>query len=830
MKTKELNYTACASRLGEWMTEAKNFESDAELSEADTRSKIIDPLFREVLGWDELQIQREGYVKKIGYYDYKFDSTTNRFVLEAKKSTVDFSMPRNRAVKYKTLSDLGGLKSAIEQGINYATTKGINTVVVYNGKQIAITYIPYIYIQNFNDTYLFKDIEEIGANFHHLYNVLSPIVNSNEELPKLIVPDDKKPYIRSKPSFKERINSLQADINAKAPGNELARYFEKIHGRYFSDIVSDEDLLMKCYCDSSSVAKLGREIEMVLRDRAPLLNLPIEIEDIETEKKSAGKFEKKFLEDKNNPKMFLLLGGSGVGKTTFIYRFFNFILKEVERELLVWIYIDFKKFSEEGGSIDDFVYDQIQDQLLEKYEHLNLFSDSKILKAIFSKDLKAKEAVISLYPTQEERDREVAKIIQEKMRDRSHYTKRIFEYLRSQELGTCVIYDNVDQLSSDLQTRLFKHANTLRENLKTTMICSLREEVYYGHRRDKSLNYAEIELFHIPAPKFLNVLSKRIKLLKEETDEDEVFNVENEAGSYIRVKKLDIIEVISKTFLNNPENLLMIEMLANRDLRESLKIFKKILSSYNVNFDNLLTSAGIYALGKQEIKPIEYDELLRGLALQDRIHFMSSKTEPLINVFDIEDDGFFSHFTKIRILKYAQSRLDQSLGKLPPGYFRLKDMYNEGFKNMVNNFTKFLEICKKLQIAGALVNSNGTIQEINEDDYVILGAAGKYYLSHLIGNPFYLSLVAIDTQIASDDCHSKISELYHFSLNDSRAMKKRRLIAMARYFIQYLKEEEHKEKEYLMTIGAEIQEEYFKISEEIDAQFQKYCQTNGFVL
>ena len=826
MEKKELDYTACETRLESWGQKISDFESDSELSEADTRSKIIDPLFIDVLGWDESQISREGHVKKIGFYDYTCNSGNNRLIIEAKKTSVDFSMPVSRVIKYKSLSNRGELKSAIEQGINYATTQGINIVAVYNGKQISVTYIPYIRMQNFNDTYLFRNTKDILDNFHHLFNLLSPIVNADEHLPNFIVPDTQNPYIRPKPPFKERINSLQVDINAKSPANELARYFQTTHDRYFSDIISDEDLLMKCYCDSTSVAKLGKDIEAVLRDRAPLLNLPIE--ELETEKKSAGRFQQKFLEAKNSTKMFLLLGGSGVGKTTFIYRFFNFILSEAERDFLVWIYIDFKKFSEEGKSIDEFVYSQIKEKISDNYDHLDLYTSVENLKAIFAKDLKEHQALISLLPTEEERNREIASILKENMSNINHHIKRVFEYLRSQELGTCIIYDNVDQLSAELQTRLFKHSNTLRENLKTTVICSLREEVYYGHRRDKALNYAEIELFHIPAPKFLNVLSKRIKLLKDETDPNEEFSIENEAGKLIRLKKLDIIEVLSKTFLSNPENILMVEMLGNRDLREALKIFKKILSSYNVDFNNLLISAGMHAVGKQDVRTIDYSELIRGLALQDNLHFVGSKSETLINIFDIEDEGFFSHLTKIRILKYAQSRLGQSLGKLPPGYFRLCDLYNEIFETTVNNLSKFLDICKKLQIAGALVNSNGTIHEINEDDYVILGAAGKYYLSHLMVNPFYLSLMSIDTQMANPERHNKIKELYQRSLNESSSMQKRRFIAMADHFIGYLQEEENKEKSYLNDIGIGFQEEYLTIAEEIMIQFKTIVEPMGY--
>jgi hypothetical protein len=56
----------------------------SSLSESDTRAKILDPLFTQVLGWAEKDISREPYANA-GYLDYLFASKGVRwFVLEAK--------------------------------------------------------------------------------------------------------------------------------------------------------------------------------------------------------------------------------------------------------------------------------------------------------------------------------------------------------------------------------------------------------------------------------------------------------------------------------------------------------------------------------------------------------------------------------------------------------------------------------------------------------------------------------------------------------------------------------------------------------------------------
>lgn len=55
-----------------------------DLSESDTRSKILDKLLMEVLGWTEFDIEREGWVR-VGYFDYEIKTATFQFVVEAKK-------------------------------------------------------------------------------------------------------------------------------------------------------------------------------------------------------------------------------------------------------------------------------------------------------------------------------------------------------------------------------------------------------------------------------------------------------------------------------------------------------------------------------------------------------------------------------------------------------------------------------------------------------------------------------------------------------------------------------------------------------------------------
>jgi len=77
--------------------------SNSKISESDTRSKIIDVFFKDILGWDEGDIERERFVQ-VGYYDYEISTSIFRFVVEAKKTFVEFKIPEKaRKIKLKTI-------------------------------------------------------------------------------------------------------------------------------------------------------------------------------------------------------------------------------------------------------------------------------------------------------------------------------------------------------------------------------------------------------------------------------------------------------------------------------------------------------------------------------------------------------------------------------------------------------------------------------------------------------------------------------------------------------------------------------------------------------
>ncbi len=61
----------------------------------------------------------------------------------------------------------------------------------------------------------------------------------------------------------------------------------------------------------------------------------------------------------------MLIGGIGSGKTTFIHRFYNIILKEELKN--IWLYVDFKTAPTTVEKLEDYIYEKLINNFEDRY-------------------------------------------------------------------------------------------------------------------------------------------------------------------------------------------------------------------------------------------------------------------------------------------------------------------------------------------------------------------------------------------------------------------------------------------------------------------------------
>ena len=149
-----------------------------KLTEADTRSKLIDPVFIKVLNWSEAEIKRESRSPS-GYSDYVFGLDSVYFLVEAKRTRPRFHLDAPVGVRKLRLDGPHLLKQRklrpiLEQAQRYATDHGAQVAILTNGSQY-ILFRPYLPGRSWTTGsaivfHTFKDIEE---NFAYFFKLLS---------------------------------------------------------------------------------------------------------------------------------------------------------------------------------------------------------------------------------------------------------------------------------------------------------------------------------------------------------------------------------------------------------------------------------------------------------------------------------------------------------------------------------------------------------------------------------------------------------------------------------------------------------------------------------
>ena len=344
-----------------------------DLTESDTRSKLIDYLLITVLGWNEEDIRRVGHVDS-GYFDYKVSVPGLYFIVEAKRQFLEFKLPKNH--KQATLNSLqSGNKEQIQQIRSYCIDESIPYGVITNGYQ-------FIFLKAFNSDnkpwkenscLLFNGIEDIENRFIEFYDNLSKygIVNNGGFKFDLPIAQFQSKTVLSTLIDKDKElirNSLSASITP---------IIDKIFGEIFSEErEDDEDFIKYCFVENKETKKNKDEIERLFGDYAPKIGqvIPaVNTDSIATQISEEINEEEITIRNNYPPKPIIIIGSKGAGKTTFINHLFKYKLKEEEIENHFLIYIDFRKFFEEKESFEPSqIAAEILQKIYQKYEALEL--------------------------------------------------------------------------------------------------------------------------------------------------------------------------------------------------------------------------------------------------------------------------------------------------------------------------------------------------------------------------------------------------------------------------------------------------------------------------
>ena len=511
-------------------------------------------------------------------------------------------------------------------------------------------------------------------------------------------------------------------------------------------------MLRECFCDTPRQRQYEKQLAIFLTESTPAVDKPIE--RVETRRRSAGAFQESYLEAvATGPAVFLVVGGVGAGKTTFVHRFFRFILDEDARSRTIWLYVDFTRIPGEEGSADEFATAEMLRELLDRYgEHLRL-DEFAILQQVYEREIsRMRKGPWAPFHEHDgpSYEKKVGGLVEERMRDHSAHLAALLAYLKRADYHVCIVLDNADQLKSEFQRQAILLAFQKARVLDAVVLLAIRDETYWKHRTLEPLDAYQSPVYYISPPTLEEMLSRRLQMLRREHGEERIELPSVSGVRFSGIKLAEFMGIVIESFLGEDRaNLSMLEALAAQNMRRALDMFATFLSSGHTNTDDYIRTymkSGSYLIPNHA--------LIRSLALRDHRHYDSQRSH-IANVYAVVDDGFYSHFNMLRVLRYLHERVH---AESPVGQGFV------AFSQMAWDLTavcpieeRFCAIVEPL-LRNALIEADTAERATAaEAGYLRVTVAGAYYYSALHNRFAYLDQVCTDTPIADQSWYEKLA-------------------------------------------------------------------------
>jgi len=785
-----------------------------DLSESDTRSKLIDEILKSILGWEEENIKREGHTQE-GYYDYLIGIPAFKFVIEAKKSFAEFQLPtKHKTATIGTL--LKGNSEIIYQIRKYLFEVSVPYGVLTNGHQFIIGkfYNSDGTDWKKNKCVIFNGLEDIESRYIDFYDHLSKfsIIENNgfNIISDELIPSGQKVLTCAPNRGDELIrNPLSA---------ELTSLIDEIFGEIYKyDILDDETLIKECFIENSEIKKNKSEIEKLFADLPPKIENIIPIRNTRNLANSITNEIKDYpikLKEIAAPKPIIIVGSKGAGKTTFINYLFKAVITDEFKKQRPVIYVDFRNYTK--ADLFDSNYKIYKDLLNIFYETcpnidvLNLTA----LKRIYYQEIERNNKTIWNYDLSNndiKYNEKLTKFFEVKLQDNENHFIKTSEYLiRERRVRLCIVIDNADQFDTQTQKDVFLFAQSINRRAKCAVIISLREGYYYKWRYQPPFDAFACNVYHVTAPSYSEILQKRINYA--------LANIQVEGktkGELSGVIKIEFDNTAVRDFLlsirqslfgrDNSELLLFLEETTYPNIREGLEIFKNFLLSGHTQVEQYILRQ---RSSPDSSIPIPFWEFLKAIALYNKLYY--NQEISLVNNLFSPAEGSTNHFTKIKVLKYLDSKLQvQGYTEKFVSYKHIIDIFsNAGYKQSVLN----IEIKRLLK--HHLIETDDYISdtefdfESNENQSLCISLKGHYYINVLLYTFTYAELTLQDTVIYDDKFLSRLKEVFPIAdTNGNRNLRQR--LETVKIFMEYLRQQEHKETIESEMIAKNIVQEIY---------------------
>lgn len=459
------------------------------------------------------------------------------------------------------------------------------------------------------------------------------------------------------------------------------------------------------------------------------------------------------------------MGGTGVGKTSFLHWYFDQAIPKDVKDNSVIIFCDYRAIECNAEELHSLTLKLVIDQIISHTaEYTTKFNQlCEIFRQKIDRELEG--ALKPFAKDGDERQKRIGELLM-KFQDYSpQHLLAIVSYLHNKRKNQVIlILDNMDQKAPGLQDKLYQVGNEFVYGCNLVVVLSLREATYRRMTNSPNFNAFASREFHVKAQAIDMILEKRFAFLRNRLSTEKV-TVETPTGTIDVLDFHRFIALIRRSLLSeqaDPRILECITAISNGNIREQLEMIYSFLISGQTKIDEYFWT---YALDEE--KNIPFHEFLHSLLHEDTKFFDEGLGHRFINIFEPAPTTNSSHFTALRILKYLELVLGQTGELRQTDFLTDEDILSEfGDYGWAKDEISFH--MQRLARFGLLMPESGDIKDCLTQQPCALTKSGIHYASTLYREFSYFSAVACDTSIADVDLSDELGQILHDNIESPK--------------------------------------------------------------
>lgn len=443
--------------------------------------------------------------------------------------------------------------------------------------------------------------------------------------------------------------------------------------------------------------------------------------------------------------VILIVGGVGVGKTTFIDHLQYVALPQKTRESTLWIRIDMNPAPVTSGEIYDWLRRNIITGCEKNYPDID-FDATSTIKALYSVEINKFRKRRGGLLSEDKYNEALFDFIGEIEKDLHKTANAYLRYCGNERgLLPILVLDNCDKRNRDEQLLMFEVAQWAREEFRCLVILPLRDETYDNYRHQPPLDTALKDLvFRIEPPLFQDVIVRRIQLALNEIAKNDEKNSRFSLPNGMSVdypasdKAYFLRSILTAIFHYDRQVRRIILGLSGRSIRRALEIFVEFCTSghFGENY--------IFQIKQTKGEFVPPLHVIMRVLLRGNRRFYDSDFAYVKNIFSLnEKDKCPTYFIRLIILRWLKERFQMKGPTSFKGYFPIREIASE-FEKFGISEDVVLREAEYLAKGSCIITEDFRDTGITIEHTVKLAPAGFVHLD-LLSSVDVLAAISEDT-------------------------------------------------------------------------------------